>query len=147
MPERPYAEPMGTQELLTVAQVAKRLGVDETAALLQIRTGMPGAIRKNDGTFLVPATALEEAAKTRRPGAGSKVSLDAQAQAELVAEAHAAGAQIEEARAAMAEGAARKQAAILRLSEGGLTVRQIGVLLGVSHTVVQTALTEARKRT
>lgn len=46
----------------------------------------------------------------------------------------------------MAAAATARQDAILALSIGGLSVRQIAEQLEVSHAVVQSAITEARSR-
>jgi DNA-binding NarL/FixJ family response regulator len=141
-----YPPDMAVKELLTVEQVAEVLGLEPAEALAKVRHGIPGTVRKNDGTFLVPAAAVGALLPPARRGPSRPVLLTADARARLVAEATAAASDIEAARQAMGAAAERRQEAILALRDGGLSVRQVAAELGVSAAVVQGAITGARRR-
>lgn len=137
-------------DYLTSAGIAHLLGLDEDQALELIRRTAPvGTVRLNDGTFQVPQAALEQlraaVPSPARRGPHRPLTLDADARAQLVAAAKRAAERIEEHRTGIATAAADRQDAILALSVGGLSVRQIATELGVSHGVVQAAIKEARK--
>ena len=142
----PYAPNMPSPKLLTVAQVAAQLGVTEKTALQRIRTtAVPGTVRRNDGVILFPADQLQQLASRRR-GPSRPVTLTPGKRAQLVRRAQAALAKQDRAREAMSAAAAERQAAILELADGGLSVRDIAADLGVAPASVQAALTEARRR-
>ena len=75
-----------------------------------------------------------------------QVSPQPQAQAELIRLAIRAGKKSESYREKSNQEARRRQDAILALSELGLSVRNIGALIGISSARVQSAIVDAKAR-